>query len=387
MAAITVNHQNGDYQPAYNDNIYVITDASGYASTYSNYKFIADVKSSGGQLLTRLKSPVHYNGGGTQGVFNISRVLEDYVTHDWDYNDTAASGCTNSFYNYKVDFGYEYSTGTTSPIVQTTGVTSVTGTTVWNGYLNPIDWVNYDENDYLMASGSTAQFLTNNNAKRIHRNQKDWIYLLNDGTIDHLSVDFPGVGSISIPCPSSKVVRIPIGSNIPGGIPTGATSYTITPEDSGNNAIGSDFSISIDSRCSKYDTTDLFFLNRLGGVESMRFNMVRRDSADIVRKTYKSNPYSLSSGVYSYGVDAHSKSDYYTESTERITLNTDLLTEAESIWLKELVMSPRVWMYDGVLKAVNITSTQYEERKHINDKAFNLTLEITTSIADKSQRL
>ena len=387
MAAITVNHQNGDYQPAYNDNIYVVTDASGYASTYSNYKFIADVKSSGGQLLTRLKSPIHYDGGGTQGVFNISRVLEDYVTHDWDYNDTAASGCANSFYNYKVDFGYEYSTGTTSPIVQTTGVTSVTGTTVWNGYLNPIDWVNYDENAYLMASGSTAQFLTNNNAKRIHRNQKDWIYLLNNGTIDHLSVDFPGVGSVSIPCPTSKVVRIPIGSNIPGGIPTGATSYTITPEDSGNNAIGSSFSISIDSRCSKYDTTDLFFLNRLGGVESMRFNMVRRDSADIVRKTYKSNPYSLSSGVYSYGVDAHSKSDYYTESTERITLNTDLLTEAESIWLKELVMSPRVWMYDGVLKAVNITSTQYEERKHINDKAFNLTLEITTSLVDKSQRL
>ena len=202
MAAITVNHQNGDYQPAYNDNIYVITDASGYASTYYNYKFIADVKSSGGQLLTRLKSPIHYDGGGTQGVFNISRVLEDYVTHDWDYNDTAASGCANSFYNYKVDFGYEYSTGTTSPIVQTTGVTSVTGTTVWNGYINPIDWVNYDENDYLMASGSTAQFLTNNNAKRIHHTQKDWIYLLNDGTIDHLSVSFSPSGSVSIPCPN-----------------------------------------------------------------------------------------------------------------------------------------------------------------------------------------
>jgi hypothetical protein len=320
-------------------------------------------------------------------VINISRVLEDYVTHDWNYNDTNASGCTNSFYDYKVDFGYEYSTGTTSPIVQTTGVTSVTGTTVWNGYINPIDWVSYAQGDYLMASGSTAQFLTNNNAKRIHRTQKDWLYLLNDGTIDNLSVDFSGVGSINIPCPTSKVVRIPIGSNISGGIPTGATSYTITPEDSSSNAIGSTFSITIDNRCSKYDTTDLFFLNRLGGVESMRFNMVRRDAIDILRKSYKSNPYSLSSGVYSYGIDAHSKSDYYTEANERITLNTDLLTEAEAVWLKELVMSPRVWMYDGVLKAVNITSTQYEERKHINDKAFNLTLEITTSIPDKSQRL
>ena len=32
MAALTVNHQNGNYQPAYNDNIYVVTDASGYSS-------------------------------------------------------------------------------------------------------------------------------------------------------------------------------------------------------------------------------------------------------------------------------------------------------------------------------------------------------------------
>ena len=385
MAALTVNHQNGNYQPAYNDNIYVVTDASGYSSNY-NYKFIADIKTSGGALITRLKFPIHYQSS-TQGVVNIARVLEDYVTHDWNYNDTAASGCTNSFYDYKVDFGYEYSTGTTSPIVQTTGVTSVTGTTVWNGYINPIDWVNYDLTDYLMASGSTAQFLTNNNAKRIHRNQKDWLYLLNDGTINTISVSFSPSGSVNISCPTNKVIRIPIGSNISGGIPSGTTSYTITPKNSGGSAIGSVYTITIDDRCSKYNTTDLFFLNRLGGVESFRFDMIRRDAIDIIRKSYKSNPYALSGGVYSYGIDSHSKSNYYTEANERITLNSNNITEAEAIWLKELVMSPRVWLYDGTLKAVNITTSQYEERKHINDKVFNLQLEIETSIPDKSQRL
>ena len=385
MAALTVNHQNGNYQPAYNDNIYVVTDASGYSSNY-NYKFIADIKTSGGALITRLKFPIHYQSS-TEGVVNIARVLEDYVTHDWNYNDTAASGCTNSFYDYKVDFGYEYSTGTTSPIVQTTGVTSVTGTTVWNGYINPIDWVNYDLTDYLMASGSTAQFLTNNNAKRIHRDQKDWIYLLNDGTINTISVSFSPSGSVNISCPTNKVIRIPIGSNISGGIPSGTTSYTITPKNSGGSPIGSVYTITIDDRCSKYNTTDLFFLNRLGGVESFRFDMIRRDAIDIIRKSYKSNPYALSGGVYSYGVDAHSKSNYYTEANERITLNSNNITEAEAIWLKELVMSPRVWLYDGTLKAVNITTSQYEERKHINDKVFNLQLEIETSIPDKSQRL
>jgi len=386
MAALTVAHSpSGDYQPAYNDNIYVVTDASGYATTNSNYRFIADVKSSGGTLLTRLKFPIHY-GSSTNGVVNISRVLEDYVTHDWLFEDAAASGCTNSFYQYKVDFGYEYSTGATSPILQTTGVTSASGY-VWNGYLNPIDWLSYAEENFLMESGSSAQFLTNNNAKRIHIDQKDWLYLLHDGTCDHLSVSFSGGSSVNIDTPSTKVVRVAIGSNIPGGIPSGTTSYTITPEDSGNNAIGSTYTITIDNRCSKYNNTDLFFLNRLGGVESFRFDMIRRDNYDIVRKSFKSNPYELSGTNYTYSAQSHSKSDYFTQANERITLNSNNITEAESEWLKELLMSPRVWMYDGTLKAVNITSSAYEIRKAVNDKVFNLTLEIETSFPDKSQRL
>jgi len=44
-------------------------------------------------------------------------------------------------------------------------------------------------------------------------------------------------------------------------------------------------------------------------------------------------------------------------------------------------------MYDGTLKAVNIQTSQYEQKTHLVDKVFNLTLEVTTSIPDKSQRL
>jgi hypothetical protein len=115
--------------------------------------------------------------------------------------------------------------------------------------------------------------------------------------------------------------------------------------------------------------------------------MIRRDNYDIVRKSFKSNPYELSGTNYTYSAQSHSKSDYFTQANERITLNSNNITEAESEWLKELLMSPRVWMYDGTLKAVNITSSAYEVRKAVNDKVFNLTLEIETSFPDKSQRL
>jgi hypothetical protein len=183
------------------------------------------------------------------------------------------------------------------------------------------------------------------------------------------------------------MVRFPIGSNISGGIPTGATSYTIRPEDSSNNLVGSAYTITIDERCSKYDAVDVFFLNRLGAVESFRFNKVRRDNFTIDRRNYRANPYTLDGQDYAYTNQSFNNSQYYTEAQQRITLNSDLITEAESVWLRELVMSPRVWIYDDALYTVNITDSEYEQRYHINDKAFNLTIEAELSFPDKVQRL
>jgi len=385
--ALSASHQvSGTHQPTYNDNLWVVQETSTGITGNFNFKFICDVKNTSDDLLTRIKAPLHF-GSNNRGVFNIARVLESYVTHDWDFTDTASQSCTNSFFDYKLEFGYEYSTGATSPIEQTTGVTTVTGNTVWNAALSPREFLNYDEGDYLMEASSTATFLTNNNAKKIYRDQKDWLYALHDGTLDHLLVTFSDSSTNTISVAADDVARVPIGSNISGGIPTGATSYTIRPEDSSNNLVGSVYTITIDERCSKYDAVDVFFLNRLGAVESFRFNKVRRDNFSIDRRTFKQNPYSLDGQDYAYTNQDFNTSQYYTESNQRITLNSDLITEAESVWLRELVMSPRIWLYDGELYPINITDAEYEQRYHINDKAFNLSIEAELSFPDKAQRL
>jgi hypothetical protein len=44
-------------------------------------------------------------------------------------------------------------------------------------------------------------------------------------------------------------------------------------------------------------------------------------------------------------------------------------------------------MYDGTLYAVNIDNATYEQKKGVQDKLFNLELDVTLSFADKSQRL
>jgi hypothetical protein len=73
--------------------------------------------------------------------------------------------------------------------------------------------------------------------------------------------------------------------------------------------------------------------------------------------------------------------------TQVTTLNSNFITEEEAQWLKQLINSPRVWMFDTQLIPINVRTSEYEQKYHINDKAFNLTLEVEHSFIDKAQAL
>jgi hypothetical protein len=387
--ALTASHQvSGTYQPSNNDNIWVVTESSTGITSNFNFKFLCDVKNTSGALLTRLKVPIHF-ASTSRGVFNISKVLSSYTTYNWDYDDTAASGCAQSVQAYNLAFGYEYSTGATSDIEVSTGVTTVSGNKVWNAALHPLDFLTYQQSEYLMASGSTANFLTELTSKRIHSDQKDWLYALHNSAIASLQINFSTGASGTVTSAAADITRFPIGANIPGGIPSGTTSYTITPKGSGGNTVGAVFTIIIDDRCSKYDHVDVFFLNKYGAVESFRFDRVRRDNFTSVKNTFRKNPYALnnSTGTYAYNRLDHAKSDYYNEMTQVTTLNSNFITEEEAQWLKQLINSPRVWMFDTQLIPINVRTSEYEQKYHINDKVFNLTLEVEHSFIDKAQAL
>lgn len=380
--SITVNQKPDNNSPAYNDLNFVVSESSGTIYSNPNFKYICDVYNNS-TLLARLKAPIYPNSTN-KGVFNISRLIENFVTYDWDINDANVSGCPNSYYGYMAKFGYEYSTGTTSPIITASGLTNVTGLTAYNMALNPIDFANFDELQYLNTS-SAAKFLTSNRNKTIHRTQKDWIYLWK-GDAGSIEVTYqPSNTTVVYPLGliSDKVIRLPFVS-----IPSGTTYFDVVTKKSGGTTSSETYRVYIKDECSKYDTNDVYFLNRYGAVESFRFNRLRRDKFNVVRKQYKSTPYTLSGSLYSYDTSSKSKSNYYTEANQMITLNSNWISEEESTWLKELIMSPYIWILDsGVLKSINIVNSDYETKKTINDKLFNLTIDCEISFTDKVQRL
>jgi hypothetical protein len=376
--ALSITQQPNNYAPAFNDTNFVITESSGGIYTKDNFKFIADVKVAS-TTVAKLKAPIYF-GSTNKGVFNIGRILESYVTNNWEFTDTSPSGCVNSFSDYEVEFGYEYSNSPTGTITEYLDLTSATGT-VWNAALNPFDLVTYSQANYL-ATSTSAKFLTNVRTRTIHRTQKDWLYALK-GDATSVLITYSDTSTQTFTLPSSKVVRIPVGSQLT--IPGGATFFDVVLK-AGGTSKSETYRFNIKDECSKYETTDIFFMNRLGGFESFRFNMVRRDNFEVVRKQFQQNPYTLGAS-YGYQISARTRTNYHTETSQKIKLFSNWINDVESVWLKDLIESPIVYMYDGTLYAVNIDNVAYEQKKTVQDRMFNLELDITLSFADKSQRI
>lgn len=374
--ALSITQQPNANAPAYNDTNFVITESSGAIYTKDNFKFICEVKQNTTSL-AKLKAPIYY-GSTNKGVFNISRILENYVTYDFNVNDTLASGCTNSAMSYKVEFGYEYSTSATGSITEYTNLTSATGN-VWNASLNAIDLVNYNGQYTMDGDG---KFLTPIRSKIIHRTQKDFLYAIRN-TATSAVITYSNASTQTLTLPSATIVRIPSGSQLT--IPSGATYYDIVLKN-GATTLSETYRVSLIDECTKYETTDLFFLNSLGGFDSYRFNLVRRDSFDTQRKTYKANPYTLGA-TYAYETSSFNSRTYDTITSHRVKMFSNWITEAQSEWLKDLIDSPVVFAYDGTtIVAVNVETANYEVKKHVQDKVFNLELDIVYSFDSKRQR-
>jgi hypothetical protein len=374
--ALSITQQPNAYQPAYNDTNFVITESSGAIYTKDNFKFIGDVKINSTSI-AKLKTPIYY-GSTNKGVFNIGRILENYVSYDFNLNDTSASGCVNSIKDYSIEFGYEFSTSPTGSITEYLNITNATGS-VWNASLNPIDLVSYSGQYTMNGSG---KFLTPLRSKTISRTQKDWLYAIRN-TATSAVVTYSDATTQTIALPTIKVVRIPCGSQL--SIPAGATYYDIVLKN-GGSALSETYRITLFDECSKYETTDIFFLNSLGGFDSFRFDKVRRDTYAVERKQYKSNPYTLNSS-YAYETSSFKLKNYDTTSTHRVKLFSNWITEQQSEWLRDLIESPVVFMYDGMtLVAVNVDTNTYEVKRHVQDKVFNIEFDVVYSFENKRQR-
>lgn len=182
-----------------------------------------------------------------------------------------------------------------------------------------------------------------------------------------------------------------ISQSQPGAlVPTNTAYYTITLSATNFGTPNTNtYTVYLDDFCSNYDRYVLHFLNRLGNYDSFTFNKLSRPTFENKQSKYKKYPLSNISNKLSYNSYDSDTANYSTVITDKLLLNSKFITEAQMIWLTDLLNSPSVYLEnsDNELYAVELTSRgPFEEKKKANDKIFNLTIEVEYSFEDTRQR-
>jgi hypothetical protein len=113
----------------------------------------------------------------------------------------------------------------------------------------------------------------------------------------------------------------------------------------------------------------VYFRNALGGVDSYTFKMKNRKRLETERSTYNRN--SDVFGTTSF--DEVWQAQY----TESLDLNSDWLTDAEFLWLREMFLTSECWVLQNEsLVEATIVPTTYNVATRAVDRLQQLNIQI-----------
>ena len=397
--AITVRQQPANLFPAYNDAVYIVTSSN---VAQPNFKFVADIYVNSVKV-DRMLIPPHPTE--LSGKVNVSPLLESRVSQDINLSDNRILPNNNSNVLYEVKFGEAY--GSSGTIVYP-NLTTISGKYLWNAVLDYPTFCNYSSGTYIGDFLTEHPYLKSGMDLMVDDNA--WLYWnnynLDTSYVKVMTYNSVGtlIGTFKIDnkYTSSRFLRIPTGCynilDIPDSqfilglqpILTGAESYyTVQTFNSSNVSISNLARYNIVDNCSRYEKRRLQFLNELGGYDTFNFTLVSKETMDIERSMFKKDLGSYGSS-YSFVNSPNDRaySQYHTRIKDKISIQSDWVTQDQLAWLEQLVTSPDVRLDDGLyLIPINITNTSFEKKKVVNEKLFNLQLEYTLSYDRYRQRL
>jgi hypothetical protein len=369
---MTITHYPPAYASVHDDLVFTVTDPhTADPATYPNYKFIADVYVNSVQVARLKKAP---NPVTNVGVFDVSPVVRNYIQAVFKptLNTVSFNLVVNEFYiDLQVKFGEEYS------FTSFYNINNSANQSVYNNY-----------NRQLFGTDSSLAAKVDLVASNMPLKQS----VYSNQSFSFLSVfsfastvDFSihaqtgGTYSFGTSGPTSNNMFIlnfaplAINADAPGTIKPADSYYDVTVN-------GDKYRYYIICE-PQYDIYELHFLNQYGGYDTKLFSKVSRTNVNIQRSSFGVLPYAVDSGgdvsYYSGQVYNETVHNYANQFTERLTLNSNFLTDAEYEWLYDLLVSTQVYIYyNGFFKSVTVTDNNYELKKRVNDNLTNLTITV-----------
>lgn len=377
-----------DYYSAHGDILFTVMETVKAIDpiTYPDYKYVCDVYVYG-NLAVRLKAVPRPDN--QIGIFSISNVVRNYINQGFEPSANQLRcqklGAGQFYVNTQLKFGEEYG------FVTYPNILTDSERNYFNHYNGRLIGQTTKLTDYLDKALSVRPYAT-----PVYRNSAFCFipFLPTDDTVINLIIkSYSGgtlVGTTTQPfTPTAassneqqlfNVSPAAINAVSPGFISSYIDYYTI--EFNTTNITGDSiyrFNLVCEAR---YEVFTVHFLNRFGGFESKEFTKVSRKSIDIEKSEFgKINYYMESNGnllfYNSTKVYNEIRTVYASQYKEKMTINTDIISDAEYQWLADLVISPRVYMeMNNYFLPIIVTGSNYEFKKVINDDLTNLTLNI-----------
>lgn len=374
-----------EFSSAHGDLVYVVHDTvrANNATTYPNFKYIADVYVNG-TMVSRLKivpDPVNHFG-----VFNVGNIVRNYVNSNFtapNFGAILADVFDNWSAFVEVKFGNEFGV---TPVL-TTNLLVSGGLNAPNYYTGRLVGAFENISPYYGNIASSRPLRTN----YMSGTTKTLIpYFSNDANLDIVVSAYTSAGtyisgitiSIGATDPNKMYIfnlsKYNISLWYPAVLPSNTAYYTVNFQNSDPPGTWQDLTYRFDIVCEpRYQQYTLHFLNRFGGYESYSFSKVSKRAIDIQRKDFTKLKYTIDINgdmQYSNGQVMNDDSvTYFGNFKERLDLNCDWLTQDQLTWLSELVKSPQVYIEEnGYLVPFKITDQTFEYKQMASDRHFNL---------------
>ena len=381
--------------PVYNQNWFTINSIN---SAQQNFEYVFDIytgSTTGNTAITSLHIQQAPDNTGNV-YFSPFRVLESYLSFDRNIqNITSGRTSFNHIMYYTLGIGEAYGSSLTGQTIYS-GLTTFSGLT-FNGVISYEDYPSWLYTTYAL-SGATSKFLTHQpiNAVKV-KDSTDrgtlsylkttsgstnikLIVTHDDGTTyTNTFTNYSSTGST----PNRFISHIPSGpwnlNNLTSGWFTAVTGSVITVCTdtkytlqilSGTTPISEVMTYWIDKKYSKYDLNRLQFKNSLGGYDYMNFTLTNRQNLKVDRKSFQ-KPL-----AHNYVVGDRGATVFIMDANYDYSINTDWLTDAESVWFKELMWSSEVNLIDsaGISYPIVLDTDSLEILKTINKKMISYTI-------------
>ena len=399
--AITINSFPGNYSTMHAPLWFVVSSTN---TSQTNFKYVFDIYIAG-NLVARIKQfpqPV-----SSKGIFNAAPIVRNYWNSYFKPSIspfTAVSYTGSDIYiEYEVKFGEEYNGVTYTNLEEQSKfaynyVQDYLYNTSSNLILTPTA---YDTNyaGFYLTNRDKAQvqfpysLLTSNtlftsflsDAENTSKNLSLDIVVFNGST----STTYTGATSswkdFALLDISPRALNAYIGSTI---IDATTKYYDVRAKIAGVQVDTMRVTLS----CTQYDVIPLHFLNSVGGYETFHFSLVNRQTRAIEKKSFQRLQYEYESATTAMDmVDAYGRLyggtiPFSTQQKVTYKLTSDWVNFTDYNWLKEMISSPEVYLErNNQFMPINITTTNWTEKKRFADKTFNLELDIDLGLQINSQ--